>query len=943
MSAVDQLFESKKKKGKKTKVKKSIVRSEDQDSDAVSIEKPLKLPEIEVTIKTKKQKEKEKKLKAKLQRQPPKKVEVIESEASEEEESVVESEESESPSEEESPVKEIKPVEIKIKTKKEKEREKKLKLKLEKQQKRKEESIASESDDIQSQPPIQVEIRIKSKKEKLKEKKLKEKLQKQNERKPSPQATSSQLQQAKSIHQKLQNQQQELEESWDQDDEDQDQESNAQSMEEPDEEQSELESENVSQDIKDDKPKIVYSDKKKKKSKKPAKTIAQIKLPKSAPVVKPNESEVNDDLEDWEKLVSGDEAAENISPELSTFNKSKAPNESKSVKVSSKTKIVDSSMEVELSAAKEHLRSPICCILGHVDTGKTKLLDNIRQTNVQGQEHGGITQQIGATFMPIESIKKRTSQLPNKIEYKIPGILCIDTPGHESFTNLRSRGSSLCNIAILVVDIMHGLEPQTIESLNLLKSRKTPFIVALNKIDRLYGFKAPDNSCLSDALKLQNKEVMRIYNNKLEEMILLFAEQGFNAQVYYKNKSLSKYISLVPVSAFTGIGVPDLLQLLIHLTQSKMTSKLTWTENVECTVLEVKVVEGLGTCIDVILVNGVLHCGDTIILCGMFNPIKTQIRALLTPQPMKEMRVKSVYKNHPSVTAAMGVRICADDLESVVAGCRLFKVKDPNDENEIVRLSDMAAEDYNSMDVYLNEEKGVHVQASTLGSLEALLVFLKDSDIPVHGYSIGPVHKKDVLKAGQMMDHFPEYGVMLIFDVLISKEVEELANETGLKLFKANVIYHLFDQFMKYHENMIKERQMELAPMAVFPCVLHTITAFNKRDPIILGVDVVKGVLKIGTTLCVKNGEEVIKLGKVTSIEKEHKQLETVRDSGGGVAIKIESTDMKQFGRHFTEKDVIYSMISRQSIDILKETFRDDLEKEDWQLIVELKQLFKIK
>ncbi|KAI8328472.1 hypothetical protein EDC96DRAFT_489954 [Choanephora cucurbitarum] len=602
--------------------------------------------------------------------------------------------------------------------------------------------------------------------------------------------------------------------------------------------------------------------------------------------------------------------------------------------------------------SKDDLRSPICCILGHVDTGKTKLLDKIRQTNVQEGEAGGITQQIGATFFPAEAIEKKTAVLGDARvdKLKVPGILVIDTPGHESFTNLRSRGSSLCNIAILVVDIMHGLEQQTLESIRLLRDRKTPFIVALNKIDRLFQWEATPNNSFLDSLSKQKPSVKQEFEKRVSDTLLAFAEQGLNAQLYYKNKNFSKYVSLVPTSAHTGEGIPDMLNLLISLTQSRMSEKLMYISELECTVLEVKVIEGLGTTIDVVLVNGWLHEGDRIVVCGLNGPIVTQVRALLTPQPMRELRIKSQYIHHKSVKAALGIKIAAPDLEKAIAGSRLLVVGPDDDEDDLREevMSDLT----NLMSSIDRTGHGVWVQASTLGALEALLEFLRTSKIPVSGINIGPVHKKDVVKASVMLDKAREFAVMLCFDVKLDKEAEELAEELGMKIFTADIIYHLFDRFQEYHAAITEQKRKDQASAVVFPCVLKMIprAIFNKKDPIIIGVDVIEGTLRLGTPLCVvkTNPEtqlrEVVTLGKVTSIEQNHKTVEAVKKggAGAGVAIKIECASYetpKTYGRHFEETDELYARVTRASIDILKESFRNDLSKEEWGLVVKLKKV----
>ncbi|KAI9342000.1 hypothetical protein BDR26DRAFT_859922 [Obelidium mucronatum] len=564
--------------------------------------------------------------------------------------------------------------------------------------------------------------------------------------------------------------------------------------------------------------------------------------------------------------------------------------------------------------SKDDLRSPICCILGHVDTGKTKVLDKIRQTNVQEGEAGGITQQIGATFFPMEAIRQKTAELHKGVDpaYKLPGLLIIDTPGHESFTNLRSRGSSLCNIAVLVVDIMHGLEPQTIESLGLLRARKTPFIVALNKIDRIYGWKSIPNCPVQDSLAQQTDHVIAEYNERVEKTKLAFAEQGLNAELYYHNKNIAKYVSLVPTSAITGEGIPDLLHLLVDLTQNRLTESLMYLSELQCTVLEVKVIEGLGTTIDVVLSNGILREGDKIIVCGLNGPIVTNVRALLTPEPMRELRIKSAY--------SLGVKISAPGLEKAIAGSRLIVIGEDDDEEDFYEeiMSDFSALN----EKFITPGRGVCVQASTLGSLEALLTFLKASNIPVSGYNLGPKHR--------------ELAMLLAFDVAIDKDAEEMAESNGIKIFRADIIYHLFDQ--RFEE--MKRRDQ--APMAVFPCVLRIIPGmvFNKRSPIIMGVDVVEGVLKI-----VDENKHITSLGKCTGIELNKKVIQEVKKGGPSVSIKLEVPGYdtpKMFGRHFTQENELYSHITRASIDILKTTFRNDLTMDDWKTVKRIKTILNV-
>ncbi|XP_077462526.1 eukaryotic translation initiation factor 5B isoform X2 [Stigmatopora argus] len=591
------------------------------------------------------------------------------------------------------------------------------------------------------------------------------------------------------------------------------------------------------------------------------------------------------------------------------------------------------------------LRAPVVCVLGHVDTGKTKILDKLRHTNVQDGEAGGITQQIGATNVPKETIEEQTKMVKNfdKEGMKIPGMLIIDTPGHESFSNLRNRGSSLCDIAILVVDIMHGLEPQTIESINLLKEKKCPFIVALNKIDRLYDWKRSPETDVLATLKKQKKNTKDEFDERAKAIIVEFAQQSLNAALYYENKDPRTFVSLVPTSAHSGDGIGNLIALLVELTQTMLARRVAHCDELRAQVMEVKALPGMGTTIDVILINGRLREGETIIVPGVDGPIITQIRGLLLPPPLKELRVKNQYEKHKEVSTSQGVKILGKDLEKTLAGLPLL-VAHKEDEIPVLR-DELIHELKQTLNSFKLEEKGVYVQASTLGSLEALLEFLRTSKVPYSGINIGPVHRKDVMKASAMLEHDQQYAVILAFDVKVERDSQEMADSFGVRIFSAEIIYHLFDAFTKYRDDYKKSKQEEFKHVAVFPVKIRVLPQFifNSRDPIVIGVNVEAGILRQGTPLCVPS-KGFVDIGIVTSIEMNHKTVDTAK-KGQEICIKIEpipGESPKMYGRHFEATDIIVSKITRASIDALKNWFRDDMQKSDWQLIMELKKTFEI-
>uniref|UniRef100_A0A6B2L298 Eukaryotic translation initiation factor 5B n=1 Tax=Arcella intermedia TaxID=1963864 RepID=A0A6B2L298_9EUKA len=496
----------------------------------------------------------------------------------------------------------------------------------------------------------------------------------------------------------------------------------------------------------------------------------------------------------------------------------------------------------------------------------------------------------------------------------------------------------------MVIDMQHGIELQTKESLKLLRSFNIPFVIALNKLDRIYGWKP--SSCSPFSVDLQNMETTRQFENQVKANLLQLASEGVNAELFYKNKDLKNVVPVVPISAHTGEGIPNLFLLLFQLSQTLLADKLLDTNSLRCTVNDVKCIHEHGTILDVILLNGVLNKGDSIILCGLNGePIITSIKLILMQPTSLHHRGRMGYDIVKTVKRYLCCMIVADGIENAVSGSPLFVIH-PGDDIEVYKekvtspMKDLARKvDKSGI--------GVYVQCSSIITLESLLEYLKDEKkIPVGGIRLGPVRKIDVMRAGAMLDNHKEYAAILAYQVVVEKEAIEVAEKLGVKIFDSFFIYHIVDTYMYY------SKQLKLQDESVvFPCILSVIgrdTVYQIRNPLIMGVHVDSGILKLNTPMVVvsktldKEGIPLkLELGSITDIERERVKIEEAK---GGENVVITISVMEEngrryvFGRHFTEADLLYSKITRKDIDILKVCYTDlVMERDIYRCIVQLK------
>ncbi len=584
------------------------------------------------------------------------------------------------------------------------------------------------------------------------------------------------------------------------------------------------------------------------------------------------------------------------------------------------------------AVTKPRLRQPIVAVLGHVDHGKTTLLDKIRGTVVALKEPGQITQHIGASLVPTEVIEKVTEPLKKiipTVKLELPGLLFIDTPGHEIFSNLRKRGGAVADLAILVVDVMEGFQPQTYEAVEILKQRRVPFVVAANKIDRIPGWKPYPNQPFLLSYRKQEPSVREFLDNKIYEIMGELAKLGFDSERFDRITDFTKQIAIVPISAKTGEGIPELLAVLAGLAQRYMKGRLKYVEGpAKGVIMEVKEEPGYGTTIDTIIYDGIIKQGDTIVVGGIEGPIVTKVRALLVPAPLEEMRAAKRFMPVEEVSAAAGVKIAAPGLEKALAGAPVYVAEKPED---VEKLKEQVKKEVEEVMIETDKE-GVVVKADTLGTLEALVQFLKSRGIPVRMARVGPVTKRDVMEAITVKRKNKEYGVVLAFNVKVMPEARELAEKEGIKIFQHNVIYKLIEDFEEWLKQLREEEKRKILESLIRPGKIRILPGFvfRRSDPAIVGVEVLGGVIKPKYPLMKSDGSRV---GSILQIQDRGKSLQEAR-AGQQVAISIKGRVM--VGRHIHEGDILYTDIPAEHAKLWLTKFKNELSDDEKHVLQEI-------
>ena len=572
-----------------------------------------------------------------------------------------------------------------------------------------------------------------------------------------------------------------------------------------------------------------------------------------------------------------------------------------------------------------YTRQPIVSVLGHVDHGKTSLLDFIRGTTVVSRESGAITQHIGATEVPIDVIYNVCGDLLTSKKFTLPGLLFIDTPGHHAFTTLRSRGGSLADLAVLIVDVNEGFRPQTHESVNILKQYKTPFIIAANKIDKISGWQK-GNGIAKTRIDSQRVPTKTLFEEKLYDLIGIIYDKGFESDIYYNVKDFKKALPIIPISAKTGEGIPELLMVLVGLAQRFLEEQLTTESGAgKGTVLEVKEDVGLGTTVDAIIYSGTIRKEDTLIFGTQDDPLITKIKALLKPKPLDEIRdPRERFDNINEVHAACGIKISATNLDNVVPGAPLRVAHD--DIDELIR----EIKEQSKVNIELDKD-GIFIKADTIGSLEALVKESRDKGIHIRKAEIGNVSKRDIVEASAYIN--PLEKVIFSFNVKVLPEAKEELAGTNVTLFDEDVIYTIMENYDVWVEKKKAELERERRQDYIHPGMIKFLPeyVFRVSHPAVIGVRILAGRIKDGMRLMREDGKVI---GTIRGIQSENKSIEEAIQ-GQEVAISIEGVTV---GRQIKGDDILYTSIPESDAKKLKEMDVLNIDEKDiLNRIIEIK------
>jgi translation initiation factor 5B len=573
-----------------------------------------------------------------------------------------------------------------------------------------------------------------------------------------------------------------------------------------------------------------------------------------------------------------------------------------------------------MTSSPKHTRQPIVSVLGHVDHGKTSLLDYIRGSTVAAREAGAITQHIGATEVPIEAIYAMCGPLLGGKKFSVPGLLFIDTPGHHAFTTLRTRGGSLADLAILIVDITEGFRPQTYESITILRQYKTPFIIAANKIDSITGWQKSDDIAKA-RIENQRPIVKSLFETRLYELIGSIYDKGFESDLYFNIKDFRKSIPIIPISAKTGEGVSELLMVLVGLAQRFLEDRLaSETGAGKGTVLEVKEDVGLGTTVDAIIYSGVLRKEDTIIFGTRDEPLVSKIKALLKPKPMDEIRdPRERFASVKEVHAACGIKISAPNLDVVVPGAPLRVVS--GDEAELI--SEIKSQSQVKIDL---DKDGIYIKADTIGSLEALVKESREKGIQVRKVEIGNISRRDIMETMALTN--PLERVIFAFNVKILPEAKEEVVNTEVAVFQEDVIYTIIEKYDVWLAKKKDELERKRREDYIHPGMIKFLPeyVFRISHPAVIGVRVLGGRIKVDMRLMDHEGKSI---GSIKGLQLENKSI-TEALQGAEVAISIEGVTV---GRQIKGGDIFFTDIPEsdakklRQMDVLNEDEKDVLNK----------------